>query len=55
MKTSKNRLATLDIGSHSNARFQARLTAEATQERTLLAVACKPLFGNGLGQDVSSN
>jgi hypothetical protein len=45
MKTSKNRLATLDIGSHINAAAQARQTAGATQERTLFAVACKRLFG----------
>jgi hypothetical protein len=28
-----------------NATFQARLEAGATQERTLEAVACTPLFG----------
>jgi hypothetical protein len=31
----KKSLATLDIGSHSNARFQPPLEAGATQERTL--------------------
>jgi hypothetical protein len=29
----------------SNARHQARQTAGATEERTLFAVACMPLFG----------
>src|SRR5262249_43595364 len=31
-----------------NARFQARRTAGARDERTLFAVACKPLFGQAL-------
>ena len=47
MKTSKKLLPTLDIGSHSNARFQARRRAGARHERTLFAVACKPLLGMG--------
>src|SRR5262245_29106065 len=33
-----------------NARRQARLKAGATQERTLEAVACTPMFGPGLAQ-----
>jgi alpha-beta hydrolase superfamily lysophospholipase len=40
----KKLLPTLDVGSHSNARFQARRAAGARHERTLLAVACKPLL-----------
>ena len=32
-----------------NARFQALPEAGARYERRLEAVACKPLFGNGLG------
>jgi hypothetical protein len=35
-------LPILDIGSHINARFQARREAEA--QRTLYAVACTPLI-----------
>jgi Transposase len=46
MQTSKNRLTALDIGSHSNTRCQARRRARARHERTLFAVACKPLFGS---------
>jgi hypothetical protein len=38
-------LPTLDIGSHINAGPQARLVAGATQERTLAAVACRPMLG----------
>jgi hypothetical protein len=34
-----------------NARGQARRTAGATQERTLFAVACTPLFGSAWGRD----
>jgi len=44
MQTEEKLLPTLDIGSHINARPQPRLEAGATQERTLLAVACKPLI-----------
>jgi hypothetical protein len=33
-----------------NARFQALPKAGATQERTLEAVACKPLLGNALAR-----
>jgi hypothetical protein len=48
MKTSKNLLITLDIGSHSsNARCQLLPEAGATLERTLEAVSCKPWFGTG--------
>ena len=36
-----------------NARFQALPEAGATEERTLEAVACKPLFGQALGRDSS--
>jgi hypothetical protein len=39
----KKLLPTLDIGSHSNAGYQARL--EAGAQRTLEAVACMPWFG----------
>jgi hypothetical protein len=35
MKTEKNLLITLDIGSHINATRQARQTGEARHERTL--------------------
>jgi len=34
-----------------NARFQARPEAAARDERRLLGVACKPLFGNAFGRD----
>jgi hypothetical protein len=34
-----------------NARFQARRIAGARDERTLIAIACKPLFGVGSGTD----
>jgi len=36
---------TLDIGSHINATLQALPIAEATQERRLSAVACRPIIG----------
>src|SRR4051794_35071019 len=41
----KKLLPTLDIGSHINARRQARLKAGARHERTLAAVACTPWLG----------
>jgi hypothetical protein len=37
-------------GVASNARFQARRRAGARHERTLFAVACKPLFGLALAR-----
>jgi hypothetical protein len=40
----KKSLATLDIGSHSNAGCQAPPIAGATEEHRLLAVACTPLI-----------
>jgi hypothetical protein len=43
MKTSKNLLTTLDIGSHSNAGRQ--LLPEAGAQRTLEAVGCRRFFG----------
>src|SRR5262245_57025997 len=35
-----------------NARYQARRTAEARHERTLVAVACMPWFGGGAAHAV---
>jgi hypothetical protein len=40
----KKLLPTLDIGSHSNARFQPLPEAGARHERTLEAVGCKPVL-----------
>jgi hypothetical protein len=45
MKTSKNLLPTLDIGSHSNAGGEPRPMAEATQERKLLGVGSSAWLG----------
>ena len=47
----KKLLPTLDIGSHINARRQARLEAGARHEWTLAVVACTPILGKGSGTD----
>jgi hypothetical protein len=44
----KKLLPTLDIGSHSNAGPQPLPEAGARDERTLEAVGCRRLFGEGL-------